>query len=85
MQNMGARQLLKGALASAISSASGLIIALQVIDPMRFSVASIGGWKHLGEAIGIVVLISEARFWKKWSDAVLGTTFAGASTDGTGT
>lgn len=62
--------LFKGALKSAISSACALIIGLPMIDPDKFTIATWGGWKHLLLMIGITILVSEARFWKQWADAV---------------
>ena len=64
------KELFLGATKSAISSATGLILGLPYVDPQHFSPATFGGWKHLAEAIGIVVLFGEARFWKQWADGV---------------
>ena len=61
--------LFKGALKSAVSSATGLIIALPITDPATFSIGSLGGWKHIGIVIGITVVVAEARFWKQWADS----------------
>lgn len=70
--NLERVSLLKGALKSAVSSASGMILSLNIIDPDHFSFKTFGGWGHLLEAIGIAVVVAEARFWKQWADS--GTT-----------
>lgn len=62
-----------GAFKSAISSATGLIIALPIADPMTFSISTFGGWKHMLTVIGFTVLVAEARFWKQWADAIKAT------------
>lgn len=61
--------LLMGALKSAVGAACGLILALPIADPQRFSIVSLGGWGHLAEVIFIVVLAGEARYWKQWADS----------------
>jgi len=61
------RVLLKGAIKSAIGSATGLVIALPNIDPLKFNITSLGGWGHLGSAIVVTVVIAECRFWNQWS------------------
>lgn len=57
------------ALKSAISAAAGMILSLNIVDPEHFSFQTFGGWKHVLEAIGIVVVVAEARFWKQWADS----------------
>jgi hypothetical protein len=61
-----------GALKSAISSACGLIIALPITDPQKFDISTLGGWGHMAGVLGIVVVISEARYFKQWSDGIKG-------------
>lgn len=58
-----------GALKSAISSATGLILSLPIVDAEHFSPTTFGGWKHLGAAILFVVLAGESRFWNQWATA----------------
>lgn len=61
--------LLMGAVKSAVSSATGLILGLPLVDYQHFSPTTFGGWEHLGMAIGAVVLVSEARFWNQWANS----------------
>lgn len=61
------RILLKGALKSAVSSATGMILSLNIVDADHFSITTLGGWKHLGFAIFISVITAEARFWQQWA------------------
>jgi len=68
------KNLFKGALKSGVSSATGMILSLNVIDPEHFSFATFGGWKHLLGAIGIAIVVAEARFWKQWADSGNGHT-----------
>lgn len=70
--NTDLKELFLGALKSAVGAAAGLIFGLPVVDPSHFSLASLGGWKHLGMAILWVVVVSEARFWGQWANAVRG-------------
>jgi hypothetical protein len=58
----------RGALKSAISSASALLLSLPVLDPEHFNITTLGGWTHLGGIIGWTIVIGEARFWKAWAD-----------------
>ena len=67
--NKARTSLLKGALKSAVSSACGMVLSLNIIDPSNFSVKTLGGWAHLGEAILITVIIGEARFWQQWAQS----------------
>ena len=67
--NIAQSKLLRGAIKSAVSSATGVIIGLNIVDPTQFSVATFGGWKHLAQVIFIVVIIAEARFFKQWADS----------------
>lgn len=62
----------KGAIASAISSASALVLSLPVVDFEHFSPWTLHGLVHLAEAIVAVIVIGEARFWKQWADEILG-------------
>lgn len=63
------KALLTGSLKSAVSSATGMILSLNIVDPEHFSFQTFGGWKHLLLAIGITVVVSEARYWKQWADS----------------
>jgi hypothetical protein len=63
------RQLLIGAIKSAVLAATGLIISLPIADPGSFSITSLGGWKHLLLVILVVTLIGEARFWNQWASS----------------
>ena len=67
--NLAQHTLLSGAIKSGVSAATGLIIALPIVDPMQFSLASVGGWRHILSVIGIVVVVAEARFFKAWADS----------------
>lgn len=67
--NPAQKQLLTGALKSAIGAATGLILTLPVVDYEHFSPMTFGGWKHLGAAIFFTVLVGEARYWKQWADS----------------
>ncbi len=67
--NEARKKLLKGAIKSAVSSATGIILSLNIVDPKEFSLATVGGLKHLALVVGISVLIAEARFWKQWADS----------------
>jgi hypothetical protein len=62
------KTLLMGALKSGVSAATGMILSLNIVDPEHFSVTTFGGWKHLGLAIGVTIITSEARYWKQWAD-----------------
>lgn len=66
--------LFKGAIASAVSSASGLILGLPVLDPEHFSVTNIKGLEHIAIMIVWVIIVAEARFWKDWADKITGKT-----------
>lgn len=66
------KELFKGALKSAVSSACGLVLALPIVDPLQFSLHSLGGWQHILEVLVVVIVVAEARFWKQWADGVTG-------------
>jgi len=66
------KNLLMGAIKSAISSATGMVLSLNIVDPNHFDVRTLGGWEHLGVAILISVIVAEARFWKQWADSANG-------------
>jgi hypothetical protein len=59
--------LLKGAVKSFVAGATGVVVALNVIDPQHFNVATLGGWKHLGLAVIIAGVVGEARFLNQWA------------------
>jgi hypothetical protein len=67
--NPAQKLLFTGALKSAVSEATGLILALPLTDAEHFNIQTVGGWKHLGITILVVVLVGEARFWKQWADS----------------
>jgi len=61
--------LLTGALKSAVSAASGLIVSLPVVDPEHFSIITLAGALHMAGVIVWVTVVAEARFWKQWADS----------------
>ena len=61
--------LLRGAIKSFVAGATGVVVALNVIDPAHFNVTSIGGWGHLGLAVLIAGIVSEARFLNQWANS----------------
>lgn len=65
--NLTQSTLLKGAVKSFVAGATGVVVALNVIDPAHFNVSTFGGWKHLGLAVLIAGLVSEARFLNQWA------------------
>ena len=67
--NDARKKLIKGAIKSAVSSATGMILALNIVDPNRFDIRTLGGWRHLAAALLISIVIAEARFWKQWADS----------------
>lgn len=67
--NQARKGLLKGAIKSAVSAATGMVLALNIVDPQHFDVRTLGGWEHLGVAILISVVIAEARFWNQWANS----------------
>lgn len=64
--------LYKGAIASAVSSASAQIIGLPLVDPEHFSFVSWRGTEHILLMVALVIVVAEARFWKGWADKILG-------------
>lgn len=62
--------LYKGAIKSAVSSASGLVLSLPMVDPNHFSMTTLTGVGHTVGIIVWVVVIAEARFWKAWAEEV---------------
>ena len=70
--NATRKSLLKGAIKSAVGSATGMILALNIVDPNHFDIRTLGGWEHLGIAILISVVIAEARFWNQWAESANG-------------
>jgi len=63
------KALLTGALKSAVSAASGLVVSLPVVDPEHFSVGTWQGIAHTAGVIVWVTVVAEARFWKQWADS----------------
>jgi hypothetical protein len=67
--NIAQSALIKGAVKSAVGSASSLILTLPLVDPAKFSIATFGGWAHLGLVILVTVIIGEARYWSQWANS----------------
>ncbi len=65
--NDARKNLLKGAVKSAVSSATGIVLSLNIVDPDKFSLATFGGLKHLAVVIAVSIAVGEARFWNQWS------------------
>jgi len=63
------KALVTGAVKSAVSSATGMILSLNIVDSEHFNVMTFGGWKHLGAAIAVTIIVSEARFWNQWASS----------------
>jgi hypothetical protein len=75
--------LVKGAVATAVASASGSIIALPTVDPSHFSPVTLHGALHLFGFIVWSIAVSEARYWKAWADKFTGNgTINGGSQHG---
>lgn len=72
--NQARKDLFKGAIKSAVGSATGMVLSLNIVDPNHFDIRTLGGWEHLAMAILISVVIAEARFWKQWADSANGPT-----------
>ena len=70
--NSTRKSLIKGAIKSAVRSAAGMVLSLNIVDPNHFDIRTLGGWEHLGTAILISVVIAEARFFKQWADSANG-------------
>ncbi len=67
--NDARKKLLIGAIKSAVSSATAIVLSLNIVDPSQFSFATVGGLKHLLFVIAVSVVIGEARFWRQWADS----------------
>jgi len=61
--------LLKGALKSAVGGASGVLLAVIILDPIKFDVRTAAGWLNIAGAMLIAVATAEARYWKQWADS----------------
>ena len=61
------KQLLLGSLKSGVASLCSLIVALPIVDPLKFSLSSLGGWGHIGQVLVAVIVVSEARYWLVWA------------------
>jgi hypothetical protein len=59
--------LLWGAVKSFVAGGTGVIVALNLVDPEKFNIATLGGWKHLGMAVLISAVFGEARFLHQWA------------------
>jgi hypothetical protein len=75
--------LYRGAIATAISAASSVLVGLPVIDADHFSPATLHGVERLAGVIAWTVLVLEARYFKAWADKILGNG-KGNSTGGAG-
>jgi hypothetical protein len=64
------KELILGALKSFVAGATGVIVALNIVDPSKFSVSTVGGWKQLGIVVLIAGGIQEVRFLQQWANAV---------------
>lgn len=64
------RRLARGAFATAVSQACGLIIGLPAVDPDHFNFVNWKGAWHVFAAVAYVVLIGECRYFKDWADAI---------------
>jgi hypothetical protein len=67
--NSAQKQLTDGAIKSAVKAFTGLIIALPLMDPMKFSIASLGGWGRILTALLIVTVVAEAGYWNQWASS----------------
>jgi hypothetical protein len=65
--NITQSNLFRGAIKSFVAGATGVVVALNVVDYEHFNVTSFGGLKHLGMAVLIAGLVSEARFLNQWA------------------
>lgn len=63
-------ELWKGALKSAVSSFTGVIIANCVDVPQ--TILSWPWFRHIIIAAFFVVMVSEARFWNQWANSLNG-------------
>ena len=61
--------LLKGALKSAVGSATGMVLSLNIVDAKDFSLATVGGLKHLGFVIAVSVVVAEAHYFNQWANS----------------
>jgi hypothetical protein len=56
------RTVLMEVLKTAVLVFVGLIVALPIVDPIKFSLHSLGGWGHIIEIVLVVILVVEARY-----------------------
>lgn len=61
-----------GALKTAVLSLTALITALPVVDPLTFSIKTLGGWAHIAEVLIWVIIVNEARYWNQWASTIKG-------------
>ena len=59
--------LLTGAIKSFVRGATGVIVALNVVDAEHFNFASVGGLKHLLFAVLIAGVVAEATYLNQWA------------------
>ncbi len=68
----------KGAIATGIAAASGLLTSLPTFDPQHFSPVTLRGAAHIAGLIVWVIFVAEVRYAKAWADKFLGD---GGTTD----
>lgn len=64
--------LYKGALATGIAAATGMVTSLPTVDAEHFSPATLHGVVRLVGVIVWVIIVAEARYWKAWADKITG-------------
>ncbi|HEX4501071.1 MAG TPA: hypothetical protein VH187_07920 [Scandinavium sp.] len=57
-----AKTVLLEALKTGVLVLVSLVIALPLVDPVKFSLHSLGGWGHIIEIVVIVILVVEVRY-----------------------
>lgn len=64
--------LYRGAVATGIAAASGLLTSMPTFDPEHFSPVTLHGALHLAELIAWVIFVAEVRYAKAWADKFTG-------------
>lgn len=65
-------QLVRGAIATGIAAAAGVITSLPSFDPDHFSASTGKGLLHLIEITAWIIFVAEVRYAKAWADKILG-------------
>jgi hypothetical protein len=65
--NLKQSDLIMGAIKSAVGAATGVILANMVDVPQ--AIFSWPWFRHVLIATGMVVLVTEARFWNQWANS----------------